>query len=361
MLTYSRAGGGTFLSAFSNAMRENPLPSLMIGAGCMMFLSEKMGLRPGRGDGGSGDDLRRRSLRRYPHACRSSRSDCVPGVDRPGLAASSARSAAGFASSSLTSAAEAARGRASAMTGAVAESARQAASTVGDTVGGRGRRRPQHGARPARSGLGAVEQMRRGAQTWPARCGTAPPRCAMRAAAMSAARDTYVTSDAVATAASMSSRVADAADQTRRRAWGRGQARARERGLVHLRATSALRGDRRSRSARRSRACFRRPMRKTKLMGESERRRKGRGAGGQSSTAPKCDLGGSAKNVASKVADRAQTAAKEEGLSPSAVAEAARNLREEIATGRRPCSKRWKQPARADRRFQPQLNGDLNA
>ena len=46
MLTYSRAGGGTFLRAFNNAVKENPLPSLLIGAGCMMFLSEKMGLRP---------------------------------------------------------------------------------------------------------------------------------------------------------------------------------------------------------------------------------------------------------------------------------------------------------------------------
>jgi hypothetical protein len=36
----------------------------------------------------------------------------------------------------------------------------------------------------------------------------------------------------------------------------------------------------------------------------------------------------SAKNVANKVADRAQTAAKEEGLSASAVADAARNLGE---------------------------------
>lgn len=54
MLTYSRAGGGTFFRAFSNAMRENPLPSLMIGAGCMMFLSEKMGLMSGRANGGRG-------------------------------------------------------------------------------------------------------------------------------------------------------------------------------------------------------------------------------------------------------------------------------------------------------------------
>jgi ElaB/YqjD/DUF883 family membrane-anchored ribosome-binding protein len=55
MLTYARRGGGTFLRAFSNAARENPIPTFLIGAGCMMFLSEKMGLnryvsRRGRDD-----------------------------------------------------------------------------------------------------------------------------------------------------------------------------------------------------------------------------------------------------------------------------------------------------------------------
>jgi ElaB/YqjD/DUF883 family membrane-anchored ribosome-binding protein len=44
MLTYTKAGGGTFFRALTNATRENPIPSLLIGAGCMMFLSEKMGL-----------------------------------------------------------------------------------------------------------------------------------------------------------------------------------------------------------------------------------------------------------------------------------------------------------------------------
>lgn len=44
MLTYARGGGGSFLRTFSNAARENPIPSLLIGAGCMMFLSEKLGL-----------------------------------------------------------------------------------------------------------------------------------------------------------------------------------------------------------------------------------------------------------------------------------------------------------------------------
>ena len=59
MLSYTRAGSGTFFRAFSNAMRENPIPSLLIGAGCMMFLSEKMGLRPGGfGNGGGSRAMR---------------------------------------------------------------------------------------------------------------------------------------------------------------------------------------------------------------------------------------------------------------------------------------------------------------
>src|SRR5947209_6678368 len=53
MLTYAKGGSGTFLRALTNASRENPIPSLLIGAGCMLFLSEKMGLNRylSRGDG----------------------------------------------------------------------------------------------------------------------------------------------------------------------------------------------------------------------------------------------------------------------------------------------------------------------
>lgn len=55
MLTYTKAGSGTFLRALTNASRENPVPSLLIGAGCMLFLSEKMGLTRyfASGDGNS--------------------------------------------------------------------------------------------------------------------------------------------------------------------------------------------------------------------------------------------------------------------------------------------------------------------
>jgi hypothetical protein len=50
VLTYGRDGGGVFVRSFSNAMRDNPMPALLIGAGVMMFLSEKIGImRPGNG------------------------------------------------------------------------------------------------------------------------------------------------------------------------------------------------------------------------------------------------------------------------------------------------------------------------
>ena len=53
-LTYAKGGGGTFFRALSNASRASPIPTLLIGAGCMMFLSEKLGLirsvAPGNGE-----------------------------------------------------------------------------------------------------------------------------------------------------------------------------------------------------------------------------------------------------------------------------------------------------------------------
>src|SRR5437660_11697191 len=55
MLTYAKGGGGTLFRAFTNATRENPVPSLLIGAGCMMFLSEKMGLNRFMPHGNGGD------------------------------------------------------------------------------------------------------------------------------------------------------------------------------------------------------------------------------------------------------------------------------------------------------------------
>ena len=44
MMSYTQTGGGNFTRAFSNAVRENPFPALLISTGCMLFLSERMGL-----------------------------------------------------------------------------------------------------------------------------------------------------------------------------------------------------------------------------------------------------------------------------------------------------------------------------
>jgi ElaB/YqjD/DUF883 family membrane-anchored ribosome-binding protein len=62
VLTYAKGGGGTFARAFSNAVRENPMPSLLIGTGCMMFLSEKLGVTQKLAEG------RRAGARRAAHA-----------------------------------------------------------------------------------------------------------------------------------------------------------------------------------------------------------------------------------------------------------------------------------------------------
>lgn len=51
-LTYAKSGSGTFAKAFSNAVRENPFPALLIGTGCMLFMSEKMGITKSRTAGG---------------------------------------------------------------------------------------------------------------------------------------------------------------------------------------------------------------------------------------------------------------------------------------------------------------------
>ena len=44
VLGYAKGGGGTMASAFTRAARDNPVPSLLVSAGAMMFLSERLGL-----------------------------------------------------------------------------------------------------------------------------------------------------------------------------------------------------------------------------------------------------------------------------------------------------------------------------
>jgi len=44
VLTYGKNGGTLFLKALNNAARENPVPAMLVGAGCAMLLAEKSGL-----------------------------------------------------------------------------------------------------------------------------------------------------------------------------------------------------------------------------------------------------------------------------------------------------------------------------
>jgi ElaB/YqjD/DUF883 family membrane-anchored ribosome-binding protein len=43
VLGYAKGGGGTMATALTRAARDNPIPSLLVSAGCMMFLSERLG------------------------------------------------------------------------------------------------------------------------------------------------------------------------------------------------------------------------------------------------------------------------------------------------------------------------------
>jgi ElaB/YqjD/DUF883 family membrane-anchored ribosome-binding protein len=52
VLGYAKGGGGTMATALTRAARDNPIPSLLVSAGAMMFLSERLGL-PRRSAAGS--------------------------------------------------------------------------------------------------------------------------------------------------------------------------------------------------------------------------------------------------------------------------------------------------------------------
>jgi hypothetical protein len=114
VLSYGKVGGGSALRAFGNAAKSNPIPALLIGAGCTMYLAEKTGLmahlaasrsRPARTE----QPFPRGSVR----------------VDDRGSATQAVSSAAGSATQAVSSAAGSAR---SAVAGAADRMQEQAAS-----------------------------------------------------------------------------------------------------------------------------------------------------------------------------------------------------------------------------------------
>jgi Protein of unknown function (DUF3618) len=338
MLTYSRAGGGTFFTAFSNAMRQNPLPSLLIGAGCMMFLSEKMGLRPGNGSrptvASADDPYGTGAGASYPSdltARMSEASDRVPRASGrasdaaasmsdaagrvTGAAASSARSAAASVQSGFSTVTESASRQTSNAAGAVADTMRQTTAAVGGTV------------------TGAADAVRSTARGMRDQTSAATDQALRNARSMAGAmRDTAasMSGEMADTASSMGDAIADTAGRTRRQAT-RAVRQGRDNAAMLVNEQPLLAAS--IGVAIGAALAILLPPTETEdqLMGEASDAVKGRASQVGS------DALESAKHVASKVADRAQTAAaeavREEGLSPSAVAEAARNIGEGIRDG----------------------------
>jgi ElaB/YqjD/DUF883 family membrane-anchored ribosome-binding protein len=140
MLTYARGGSGTFFRALSNASRDNPVPSLLIAAGAMMFLSEKMGLNryigPRSHDANGAPSHRadvRNSSARAGDAASSAVSTAASGVRTAADSVSSgARIAAGYAGEQVSNVADSVRKGAEAVGGTVSSAAQQAREAVHD-------------------------------------------------------------------------------------------------------------------------------------------------------------------------------------------------------------------------------------
>jgi len=180
VLTYSRVGGSSFMRAFGDAVRENPIPSLLIGAGCMLFVSEKVGGRflPWSDGGGrpnrydeedaatgypsTSGDMSRSSGRTGSMADGASSVAERVGESAQkmtsgaaGSTGSAARSAADSIQSGARAAAEAARQAAASVTGTVAaatDAVRATSQGLSDQATGAARRLA-HGAQDA---VGAV-------------------------------------------------------------------------------------------------------------------------------------------------------------------------------------------------------------
>jgi Protein of unknown function (DUF3618) len=102
-LAYAKGAGGTLVRALANAARANPVSALMIGAGLILLLSEKMGLQRflslGRETAAAGSP---RSISRPTAKPLSAPSSADIG---PADAAATARSTGGYASEQAYSAA----------------------------------------------------------------------------------------------------------------------------------------------------------------------------------------------------------------------------------------------------------------
>jgi hypothetical protein len=120
LLTYAKAGGGDFVKALGRSAAANPLPALLVGVGCAMFLT-------GRGRVGWTPEPEQRYRRDGIDAHGDERAS----GQRVGHTGASIGRAASAAGSALSAATGAVRDGAEAVAGAVADQARSGADMVG--------------------------------------------------------------------------------------------------------------------------------------------------------------------------------------------------------------------------------------
>ena len=129
VMSYAKGGSGTFTRAFTNAVRDNPFPALLVGTGCMLFLSERMGL--------TGQALSRGSRNQSGYRETQRQYAASPDLDRKGLAEFSDEDREGIGSSVKQKASDVAEGVRHGLS-AVGEKMSDASERVRDSVSGIG-------------------------------------------------------------------------------------------------------------------------------------------------------------------------------------------------------------------------------
>src|SRR5947207_4442259 len=143
ILSYARGGSGTFVRALSNAARENPVPTMLIGAGCMLLLSEKMGFNRGvKGAIGEASWLGSATADSMLGAGSAAAGAASRGVDR---ASAQARAAADIARSGVREATAAAREQTTRATEQLKEGAASVRASMSDAS--QRAQQAMHGAR----------------------------------------------------------------------------------------------------------------------------------------------------------------------------------------------------------------------
>jgi hypothetical protein len=130
VLTYARAGGGDFMKALGRSAAANPVPAILIGVGCAMFLTGRG--RVGWGTDRAGAD---RDAGGWWKAGEGYGEQAAPG-QRSISRGSGAGRLASAAGSAVSSAAGAVRDGAEAAASTVADQARAGANVVGSAASG---------------------------------------------------------------------------------------------------------------------------------------------------------------------------------------------------------------------------------